>query len=186
MARPNRDLDSDNLQNFLQVFGPVHQGYFQSTGNPQQINALQNLWGETSGMNVKGLMFEPPPPPDPSQNPELQKAQMEMQKIQMEAQMEAQKAQLDLQKAQADLQQQVEAFRIEQQQRAQEHGQEMTQDQERHLQEMRQKGQELAALIRENHLKLQQMEEAGRVKLEIARKQAAARPKPAKTNGKAA
>ena len=195
MKRPDLQRDNENLQGFMQAFGQIQQQYMQLTGDVEAFNGMIELFGKTTGMDVKKMMLKPPPPKDPSQDPQVQAQQMEMQMKQAEFQMkqaESQmKAQLEQMKAQQEQmrsEQQLLADRVKfQQELAQDsevHGQEMGQDQQRHQQDMYQMAQETAAKITQARAGLAQKMEEGRVKVRVAKQMAAAKPKPASSNGK--
>lgn len=210
MKRPDLARDSENLKGYMQVFGPLEQWYIQATGHVEPFNALKQLFGKTTGMKMDAMMFQPPPPPDPSKDPAVQAKQMELQleqaKAQLDAQIEQMKAQQQLAADQAKAQQQLQA---QQQQTAikqsqgqqdlvqdqQQHVQEMQQDEEKHRQEMIQLSEQAAAQVaaaqlqlrqkqEEGRLNLRQKEEQGRVQVSIAKRQAAVKPKPASANGR--
>ena len=174
MQRPDVERDVQNLQGFMQNFGSFHQEWAGSTGDVRTVNAMQQLFGKAAQMDVRGLMIEPPPKPDPSQDPELQIKQAELQLEQMKAQMQQQ-----IDQAKAQLQLSLDQARYQQgsQQDQQTHLQEMRQDEETHQQEMLQRAREMAAKLDQADAALRQKQVVGRVKIEMARKQAAAKPK---------
>lgn len=182
MQRPDLQRDGENLRNFMQAFAAPLQMTLQA-GQVGPMNGLIDLFGKVTGMKVDGLKVQPPPPPpDPSQTPEAQAEQMKMQ-------MEQQKAQtlLQLEQAKAQLQAQIDQQRAAQelQQDQQRHQQEMVQDQQVHQQEMQQLAQDTAAKSAVARTGLLQKIEEGRVKVQLAKQQAAARPKPQPSaNGK--
>lgn len=191
MQRPDLMRDGENLRNFMNSFSGPIQVMLQA-GQVEPINGLIRLFGKVTGMKVDDMMIQPPPPPPPpEQNPELQmeqaKLQMEQQKSQNQLQIE--QAKLQLKQAEAQLQQVLDQQRAGQEltQDQEQHAQEMRQDQERHEMEMQQAMQETALKVQQSRTGLLQKMEEGRVKIDIAKKQAAAKPKPSSngsTNGK--
>lgn len=194
IRRPNRERDIANFQQVMGMFAPVMQAYGQMTGNYGPFNYMMGKWAEYHDTDLDGAMIPPPepPPPDPQMEMEMQKAQMELQGKQMDVQLkemdmqmkgieiqgkqvEAQAKQVEAQsKAQAAGQQLLldfEKSNLDLQQDAQEHQQEMQQDAAEHLFEM-------ASDAEKHEQEMQQKRQEGQLKLELARKQAAPKPKP--------
>ena len=104
IRKPNRERDTANMNQAVQTWGPVFQGWASATGDVGPTNALIKQWGKVQDMDVSDMFLKPPPPPDPNQpSPEQQKAQTESQQMQMQMQADQQKAQLDLQAKQQDM-----------------------------------------------------------------------------------
>ena len=110
--KPNLERDIANIQEALQTFGPIHQGYMQQSGDVDTLNALQKMWGKKTEMDVSGLMMKPPQPPQDDQ--------------------------LQQQGAQQELQQDAAAHQQEVQQKDETHRQEIQQDAESHQQQIQQ------------------------------------------------
>jgi len=172
MQRPDRARDGENLRNFMQAFAAPMQLCLQA-GNVEPVNALIDLFGQTTGMKVDQLKVAPPEPPDPSQSPEMQIKQAELQLEQARAQLQAQ---IDQMKAQQDLEESRQKFAEQMREDREKHQQEMQQDQEKHRQEMVQEAEEAVQRIRGMQLQLEQKKEEGEVRIEQTRKMAMAKP----------
>jgi len=191
--RPNRARDQGNLGDFIQTFGPLLDNHANATGDVTPLNNLIGRWGKIAQMDVRDLaMGNRPQPPDPSQQQQMQQ-QAEMQQQQAELAVEQQKNQ-----AQLELEQQK--IQAELAMKAQEHQQDLLfQQQEQQvdvhrmlvessLEEQAQRRklaieQQAAKLKLEQDRKmgqqdLRQSQQQGKVQIQIAKKQAAARPNP--------
>lgn len=159
--KKNKQKQLADMNDAGQVLVPWIQQREQQGANWEAGNAWMRQVAKALDMeNIEELVSDPPPPPDPSQDPEMMKAQVEMQAEQQKAQIEERKAQMDAQKSQvemevtkqkaaleaqaarekAELEAALAAAQLQQDQA--EHAQEMRQDQEEHLQEMEQKREE--------------------------------------------
>jgi hypothetical protein len=180
LRKPNRDRLMSNLQEMMQYMLPVLQGYAQTTGNTEPLNAFLEKMGTAMEQDVAGWRFGPwAPEPDP-QMQQMQQMQMQLDQAKQEAevqskQIDAQKAQVELQKAQVETQRasieaenQIGANQVEVESKQLEflfdqakHDQELEQDDEFHQQELSQKREEgLMGLMQrraEGQLKIAQM-----------------------------
>jgi len=198
IQRPNRDRDVANLQQVMQFFAPAQEQYGQATGNYQPWNGTMRRWGEMHNIDTHDMEIPPPPPPEPDPQAELdlQKSQMELQGKQIDlegkqvqhetrlvdAQAKMQQAQIDLEvkqgtastviqqatsKLQSDL---AEAsMKLAQSQAAFE--QDVTHVEEKH-------DLDLLTDAEKHEQEMVQMHDMGQVKIELARRQAAQKPKP--------
>jgi hypothetical protein len=65
IRKPNRDRDTQNMNQAMQgLFQPLY-GYAQSTGNVGPVNALIMAWAKTLDMDASQFLLAPPPPPAP-------------------------------------------------------------------------------------------------------------------------
>lgn len=186
VRKPNRSRDIENINNAIQVWGPVVQEYAGATGDFGPLNALAYHWSKAYDVDPGLIQFQPPPPPEPDQAAQ-QEAQLELEvkaaehQQSMEQKQEQhqlkleQLVQSDLLKqfqARAKLRQDDESHDQDLGQDEEKHGQDLTQDQQKHLQEMmqaREKG----------NLERFLEERMGLAKVETEKKRAAAKPKPA-------
>lgn len=65
--RPNRDRDTQNINEFMKTFGPIVASWSAQTANPQPINEMIRGWGKCTDMDVSGIVLPPPPQPPPGQ-----------------------------------------------------------------------------------------------------------------------
>ena len=73
--KPNKDTDSANITQALQIFMPVMQAWSQMTGNPDTLNAMITEWGKANDMDTSGMMLPAPPPPQPMPGPPPEEGQ---------------------------------------------------------------------------------------------------------------
>lgn len=189
IRRPNRERDIANLQEVMQYWQAVMASYADGSGDFEPFNGMLLLWAKLHDMDVSQLLIPPPNPPDPEQQRLQQEAVMlENEKVKAEigklgsdaqakmidAQLKAGQAGTDQQNA--ELEMQAKAF--EQQMKlifdSQSHQQELEQDAQSHILDLVQDRQSFTQ-------SLAQQKAMGQLKLALARKAAAAKPKP---NGK--
>ena len=164
-VRRNKARDIDNVQQAVQMFGPILDGHANATGDTGPINGLIRQWGKAADFPVEELEMGERVP-EGAQDQQAQQQQLQMQQAQMEQAQQQQQAQQQMEQ---------EALQAEQQRKSEEHGQEMQQDQEKHVQELvqqRQMGQ----------LKLALAQAQAKQQAVAARQKAKATPKPS-TNG---
>ena len=103
--KPNRQRDTENINQAMQPMLPVFDRYAQGTGNFGPINGLFKMLGDAIELDTSGLQMTAPPPPDPNQPPPLDPVtQQKLQLEQVKAQTDQQKAALDMQAKQMDMQ----------------------------------------------------------------------------------
>ena len=98
MERPDINRERTALQEYINVFLPIMQGYAQMTGDFAPINEINDRWSRLHNIDLQ-LELQPPPPPQPDPGQEMQQ-QFEMRKMQADMQLK----QMDLQKAQIGIQ----------------------------------------------------------------------------------
>jgi hypothetical protein len=104
-------------------------------GNVAPWNGFWTLWGQANNMDVKFMMLQPPPPPDPNQpTPEMMETMAKQQESQLKQQEAQQQLAIKQQEAMLKLQELMQKMQLDQA----EHRQEMRQDRERHKLEMQQ------------------------------------------------
>lgn len=113
--KPDKYRDVENVNQMLQYFGPIAQGYFQATGDPGAINGIIKAWGTAVDQDVQEILLAPPPPPSPDpaaqQAAELQAQQMQQQ-LQMQGEQHGQKLQQGAEQHQQKLSQQAQAAQL--------------------------------------------------------------------------
>ncbi len=184
IRKPNRDRDVNNANQAVQVWGPVLQGYAQTTNDFAPINALLQFWTRANDMEGEDFIMQPPPPPPPpEEDPQFQleqaKAQQEMQIKQIESQQTIQVKQAEMQLDAAEAQQKMQLDAAEAQQKARlewaegrqkvqaeriENQQDLIQDQQEHIQELEQSEQE-------HQQKMEHLASESAAKIKLAAKQ---------------
>jgi len=147
IRKPNRQRDIENANNAVAVWGPVVQAYAQLTGDFQPLNFLATKWAKANDMEPQGILFNPPPPPQPDTSG-AEMAQMEHEQMMQHKQEEHQ----------LKLQQKMQEWQSKLGMDSGKHHQDIGQDQETHLQDLSQDQekflQELLQARREGDLKL--------------------------------
>lgn len=135
IRKPEKNRDIDNVNQAVQVWGPMLQQWASGTMDVAPLNALMDKWGKAFDEDVTEMHLTPPPPPDPNQpTPEQQAAQVEQQAAEQEMQLKQLDAEIRMQEAQVDLQMKQADAAMDQQSAQQE----LIQDQMAFQQEMRQ------------------------------------------------
>ncbi len=168
--KPNREKDAANMQQAMQVLGPLVTQYAQMTGDNNPLNALIEDWAKSIELAdpERYLLRQPMlPPPDPSAEIAAQEGQMEMQLKQQESEIKQQEAQLE---SQARIEELLMG--------REEHRQEMGQDQAVARQELRQSASAHAQTMRQDKAK-------GELALKLQKQKAAAQRAQAAKNGEA-
>lgn len=100
--KPNKQKDSDNINQALQYFLATFDRHAAATGETSPLNELIRIWGDSNEMDVSRIQFGERQPETNGPSPE----EMQMQQAQAEQQMalQQQKAQTEMQKAEMDLQ----------------------------------------------------------------------------------
>ena len=202
--KPNKQKDSDNINQALQYFLATFDRHAASTGDTAPLNELIRLWGDSVEMDTNRIQFGERQPETNGPSPEeLQMQQMQMeqqsQAAQQQAMIQQQKADAEMAKAQMDLQAKQMDMQVKQVDaetkafEAQVKQQTSMQDLEfqRQKQELdlagqvagmqmeRQKTQaELAMSAQKHQQGLVQSEQAAKTKQQIAKQQAKQKPKP--------
>lgn len=113
--KPDKYRDVENVNQMLQYFGPIAQGYFQATADPRPINGIIKAWGSAVDQDVQEILLSPPPPPSPDpsaqQAAELQAQQMQQQ-LEMQVQQHGQKMQQGAEQHEQKLSQQAQAAQM--------------------------------------------------------------------------
>jgi hypothetical protein len=136
IRKPNRDRDIANVNQAVQVWGPVFQGYAQMTGDFSPMNALAKAWAKAYDMDADEFQMQPPPPPQPDTSGlEMQQAEHE-QKLMHKDEEHQLKVMQKSQEHEAKLGMGGESHQQDSEHKDDDHVQELTQDQERHIQEM--------------------------------------------------
>lgn len=147
-TRPNRDRDLENMQNFLNIFGPILHEHANVTGDVEPLNNLIRRWGKLAQMDVEDLMLKPRPGASPEDQQAMQQQQQAMLQQQQEMQAAAMQQQQAMQQAKvASEQAKAQMQQAQMAQAAEQHMQEMAHAQERHTMEMRNRREELALAL---------------------------------------
>lgn len=94
--KPDKYRDVENVNQMLQYFGPIAQGYFQMTGDPGPVNGIIQTWGEAVDQDVQRILMQPPPPPSPDPTAQMAaelQAQQMRQQLQIQSEQHGQKMQ---------------------------------------------------------------------------------------------
>jgi len=97
IRRPNKAAEREYLQGMQQYYVPVAEAYATATGNWEPMNGFIEALEVASDMELEGIKFPPPQPPDENAQA-MQQAQL------AELQAKAQKLSADAQKSMADAQ----------------------------------------------------------------------------------
>lgn len=206
IRKPNKARENENMQNLTGFVAPILQQYAQITTDPEPLNAFIDTLGDSMEQNTSMWRMKPwapaPPPPEvqqqmqAEQQAEQAKLQAEVQGKQLDAQVKQQEAQMKMALEQQKMQNEQIKMQLEEQARKQELMFEMLKtkveleaDQKRHEQELQQDQEQHAVDLAQSRMsgamQIQQTEQMGDAKIAMAKKQAAAKPKPKPSkNGK--
>lgn len=191
--KPNKDREAANLQQTMQVIAPAMEKYMERTGDSKPFNGVIRRWGKSLDMPLEEIdeLMIPPIPPAP--DPKMQLAQMQAQIDQQKAQQEQQAAQMDMQLKQQESEMELQGEQIRLAMERQQGQQELEIESALAAQEIGARERETAVEVNSKKalagidLLIARQKGAldlkmGEQKIALAKKAAAAKPKP--TNGK--